>query len=204
MDLLELTANNGADEFYSSMRHDCLEHRVLVFNQEIDENLIEDAILYILQWNRQDKDIPRDKRKRILIYFNSPGGDCFVGNVLVDVILQSETPIIGVGLGLVASACYYAYIACDERVAFKNTVILAHDGSITISNSSKKAKQTMDFFVDEMERRNREYVLSRTNMTDELYEEKYDQEYYFYPSTGKELGVVHKIIGEDCDISYIL
>lgn len=204
MDLLGLNLNGDGDELYLEQKKHFLEHRTIIFNQEVDDNVIEDAVLYILRWNREDKDIPIEKREKIKIIINTTGGDMWAGQGLIDGILASETPVIGIGIGLVASAGFLAFLACHERITLKNTTLLMHDGNINISNSSRKVQQTLDFFVSEMEKRNKEFVLSRTNMTEEFYDDKYDQEFYFYPSTGKELGVVHKIIGEDCDINYIL
>lgn len=205
MDLVELVGNPGnGDEFYVEQKKSFLEHRTIILNQEVDDNVIEDAVLYIIRWNREDKDIPVEKREKIKIFINSVGGEIYSGQALIDAILASKTPVMGVGIGLVASAAYLAFLACDERVCTSNCVLLMHDGNVTVSNSSRKAADTIRFFTDEMEKRGKEYILSRTNMTAEFYDDKYDQEYYFYPDKGKELGVVHKIIGEDCDIDYIL
>lgn len=201
--LANLLSTSDGDELYVEQIKHFLENRTIIFNQEMDDNVIENVVLYILRWNGEDKGLPREARKSIKIIFNSVGGDMYAGQALIDTIMASETPVIGVGIGLVASAGYLCYLACHERVAMKNTVLLMHDGSVNISNSSQKAKDTMKF-VDEMEARSKEFVLSRTEITDDFYTEKYGNEFYFYPAQGKELGVVHKIIGEDCTLDYIL
>jgi len=170
-----------------------------VFNNEVTDDMVEDVIMWILRWNKEDKDLPVDKRKKIKLYISSVGGDSFVARNVVDVILASKTPIIGIGLSLVASAAYHLYLACHERVAFKNTIFLQHDGSISISNSSKKAQDTFEFIksFDEM---TKEFVLERTRMTEEFYDRIFDSEYYMIADKAKELGIVEKIIGEDCSI----
>lgn len=200
---MELTANGGLDEFFSQQKKECLENRILVFNQEVDDNALEDIVLYILKWNMEDKNIPVEKRKPIKIYISSTGGDSFVAQNMVDVIVNSKTPVIGVGFSLTASAAYHIYLACHERVCFSSSIFLQHDGTISISNSSKKAQDTFQF-MSEMEDRAKEFILSRTDMTEEFYDKIYDQEYWMYANKAKELGIVHKIIGEDCDIEYII
>ena len=55
-----------------------------------------------------------------------------------------------------------------------------------------------------MDGRFKQHVLDNTIMTEEFYDEKYQQEFYFYADEeGKELGIVHKIIGKDCKIDYL-
>lgn len=191
------------DDLYGEIIRENLEKRTLVFNDEVNEYVLENYILYILKWNRDDIDLPVEKRKPITIYINSPGGNSIDGFNFVDVIRSSETPVRGVCFGLAASMGYHIYLACHDRIAFKNSILLQHDGEITIQNSSSKAKDTMKFF-DSMELRTKEYVLSRTNMTEEFYDKIYDQEYWMYADEGKRLGCIDKIIGEDIDLEEIL
>lgn len=180
-----------------------LEKRVLVFNGEVDEQVMTDYILHILKWNDEDKDIPIEKRKKIKVYISTPGGSTFSAWSMIDVIESSQTPIVGVCFDMCASAGFYIYIACHERIAFKNSAILEHDGEIAIQNSSKKAKDVMEFFND-MDQRFKQHVLKHTKIDSEFYDNIYETEFWFFADKGKELGVVDKIIGEDVDINYIL
>ena len=194
---------NGDNDLYMEIIKDNLENRVLVLNEDINESLLENYILHILKWNREDRDIPVEKRKTITIYINSPGGSNFDGFSLVDVIMSSTTKIRGVCFGLAASMGYHILLACHERVAFKNSILLQHDGEITVSNTSSKAKDTMKFF-DSMEQRTKQYVLSRTTMTEEFYDKVYEQEYWMYAQEARSLGCIDKIIGEDIELIDIL
>ena len=205
MELLDiLTSNSGMDEFYSEQMRECLDNRVLVFNRGVDESLVEDFVLYILKWNREDKDIPIEKRKPITLLVHSMGGDVFAGTALVNVLLASDTPTVGVALGIVASAAYDIYLACDKRIAFVNSIFLQHDGGVDISTSSKKMKEIVEFFTRAMAQRDKELILSRTNMEEEFYDNIYGEEFYFYADKAKELGVVHEIIGEDIDVGDVI
>ena len=200
--IMELMAG-GNDDLYTEIIKENLSERILIFNDEVNEALIENYVLYILKWNKEDKDIPVEKRKPITIFLNCPGGNVIDGFNMVDAVLASKTPIRGVCFGLAASMGYHILLACDERIAFKNSVLLQHDGEIAIQNSTSKARDTMRFFEDG-ERRTKEYVLSRTTMTEEFYDKIYDQEYWMYASEAKTLGCVDLIIGEDIDLDYIL
>ena len=202
MDEILLPLSSQSAEM-SEIIKDCIDHRILVVNREIDESCVEDYVLYILKWNREDRDIPKDKRKPIYVYINSPGGDIWSGFALVDAILQSETKVIGLAMGLVASMAYYIYIACHERYAFRNTVLLQHDGVTTVSNTSSKAKDAMKFF-DTMNDQIKDFVISQTKITEEFYSSIYEKEYYMYSSEAKDLGCVHHIIGVDCSINDVI
>jgi ATP-dependent Clp protease protease subunit len=189
-------------DFFNELYADYLKNRTLVLNHDIDDGVIENYIMYILKWNKEDKNLPVDKRKKITILMSSPGGNQFSGNIMMDVIQQSKTPVVGVALDLVASACYSLFLACHERIAFKNSAFLQHEGEIALENSRTKFKQTAKFF-DAMEANMKEFILSHTKMTSEFYDSIYDQEFWMDTATAKEFGVIHKIIGEDCDIDEI-
>lgn len=193
------TTNSAWDELYKEY----IEDRCLVLNATIDDNVIEDYVMYILKWNKEDKDIPVEKRKKIRFLITSPGGNSFNGNILSDVIMQSKTPVVGIALDLVASAAYIVYLACTERIAFETSVFLQHEGELSMENSRSKFKQTVEFF-DTMEEKAKNYILSRTNISSDFYDEIYEQEYWMDVNRAKELGVVHKIIGVDCDIDSAL
>lgn len=202
MDLKSMLSSTNDNTFYDEVVRDNYENRILVLNQDIDECIIEDCIIFILKWNQQDKGLPKGHRTPITIYINSNGGDSIVAMQLVDVIKMSITPVKIVGMSLVASAAFHIFIAGHERISFSNTIFLMHDGSVTINNSTSKAKDTMKF-VEELDSRAKEHVLSRTTMSEEFYDNHYDVEFFLYADKAKELGIVDKIIGKDCTLDDI-
>ena len=201
-ELISVLSDSGGNDLYVQQKKEFLDNRIIVFNQEIDDNAVEDLCLHILKWNMEDIDIPIEKRKKIKIYLSSVGGDTFVTRNVVDVIMTSKTPVMGVGLSLVASGAYHIYLACSERISWPRSCYLQHDGNISVSNSSKKAADTFNF-LNALDENAKEFILSRTNMTSEFYDKIYETEYWMTAQRAKELGVVQKIIGEDCDIDYI-
>lgn len=198
-----ISSNGDQMSIYEETYRSFLSDRCIIFCGEIGDGVIDDAIMYILKWNKEDKDLPIEKRKKIRLYISSVGGSTFSANMLIDVIAQSKTPVIGVALDLVASAAYLCYLACHERYAFENSSFLQHEGDLSIGNSRSKFKQTAEFF-DMMENRSKEFILSRTKMTSEFYDSVYEQEYWLYADKAQELGIVDKIVGKDCSIDEIL
>lgn len=193
--------DNGSafDELYREYLGD----RTLFLNDEISEAVIEDYIMYILKWNKEDKGLPIECRKPIKLYISSPGGNVFDANVFMNVIEMSKTPVWGIGMDLVASAAFHIYIACHKRYSMKDTAFLIHDGEIAIENSRKKFRDTAEFF-NQGDERLKNHILKNTSITEEFYKSIYSDEFWFYADRGKELGVVHKIIGEDASLDEIL
>lgn len=195
-ELLPLQQTVDAHDLYGEIVKKMMDRRVLEFNEDVDNAVIENYVLRIINWNIEDAHLQPKYRKPITLIIDSGGGDVFQANALIDAIMTSETPIQAIGIGYVCSASYLIYLAADKRYAFENTTFLQHDGETSIANSSNKAKDTMAFF-DDMAVRTKKFVLSRTTMDEEFYDEYYDRELWFYADQGKELGVVHKIIGQD-------
>lgn len=203
-DLLTAFSTGGSQmSTYEELYREFLDDRSLVLNDEIGQDVIEDYIMYILKWNKEDRDLPVESRRPIKIYISSPGGNVFDANIFIDVIEASKTPVWGIALDLVASAAYLVFLACHDRISFKNSAFLQHEGEILIENSRSKAKNNVQFF-DSQEKRAKDFILSKTKMTEEFYDSVYEQELWMYPDKAKELGVVDKIIGEDCTLEDVL
>jgi ATP-dependent Clp protease protease subunit len=201
-DVAILSASEGNGNIFDELYREYLEDRTLVFNAQVDDNVVEDYIMWILKWNKEDKNLPVENRKKIKLFITSEGGNVFSANIMSDVIEQSKTPVVGIALDLVASAAYHIYLSCHERYAFVNSTFLQHDGEIAIQNSSKKAKDTVAFF-DEGAEREKKHVLSHSSMDEKYYDDHYDDELWMYADTAKSWGIVHKIIGVDCDIDEV-
>ena len=202
MDLKSVLGTTENNTFFDEVIQSYYEDRTLFINQDIDECIIEDCIIFILKWNQDDKGLSQKDRKPIKIYLNSNGGDSVVAMQLVDVIKMSITPITIVGLSLIASAAFHIFIAGHDRVCFENSIFLMHDGAISINNSTSKARDTMKF-IEELEERAKKHVLEKTHMDENFYDNHYDVEFFMYADKAKDLGVVDKIIGTDCTIDYI-
>ena len=178
---------------------DHLKEREIILNNVVDDMIIETCIMQILRINKEDEIIIPEKRKPIKIYINTNGGDIDVGLVLCNVIQQSLTPVYTIALGKAYSMGGLVLIAGHKRFAYEFTSILIHDGSLGIGGSTKKVKETMNFY-NEMENRIKKFILDNTKYTEELYDEKYGSEFFMYAQQAKELGIIDIIIGEKSDV----
>ena len=201
MELQELLGEDASR--YEKIIQDFLDERIIIINQTIDSSILEDVNLYIIKWNKEDSDKPAEVRKPIHIYFSSNGGDVVSGLNTIDVIKSSKTKVVGVVFSCAASMAGYILMACHERVAWKNSVILVHDGTQGICASAGKAKDTMRFY-ENLDGVVKDLVLSSTCISEEDYDSNIDREQYMLAEEAKSKGIIDKIIGVDVDMDYIL
>lgn len=197
----EALLKNGMVEDVFYLRD--LKQRKLFISTNICQETVDDAIRHIMQINREDMGIAIKDRKPIILYVASNGGDVDAGFALVDVILSSETPVYVINQGYQYSMGFLIGLAGHKRFAMPHSKFLMHDGSQFIYNSGAKAQDQMEF-NKKQEERIKQYVLSRTKITSEMYDSQMRKEWYMFADEAKELGVTDCIIGEDCTINDII
>ena len=180
-----------------------LKNRKLYLTEDIDDCVIDSVVRHILQYNADDKGKPVEDRKPILLYCSSNGGEIDPGFELVDVILQSNTPVYTINLGYQYSMGFLIGLAGHKRYASKTAKFLMHDGTNFVINSGAKAQDQMEF-NKRIEQRIKEYVLAQTKITSEMYDAQMRKEWYMFADEAKNLGVTDYIIGEDCNLDEIL
>jgi len=201
IDLEKLLAEGGtvAEIFYLEN----LKRRKLFLYGEIDSMSTSDIVANILQYNSDDKGIDPADRKPILLYVTSVGGEVDAGFEVIDVILQSKTPVWTINLGYQYSMGFLIGLAGHRRFATPNAKYLMHDGSNFVYNSGAKAQDQMEF-QKRVEERVKQYILSRSLLTPKEYDSKLRVEWYLFADEAKEKGFVDSIVGEDCDIDMVI
>lgn len=180
-----------------------LKQRKLFLNVDIDQFSIADIVKHILQFNKEDKGIAVEDRTPILLYVTSNGGEVDSGFELIDVIMNSKTPVYTINLGYQYSMGFLIGLAGQQRYAMRNAKFLMHDGSNFIYNSGAKAQDQMEF-QKKVEERIKQYILSRSKITSEEYDSKLRIEWYLFADEAKDKGFVDFILGEDCDIDAVI
>ena len=170
------------------------ENRILWIDDEINSMTLEYAKM-IMQWNFEDKknNIPIEERVPIKVLFFSPGGALEVNNCLVDTIQLSKTKVIGVNVGEAASSGCFIYLACHERYTFPTAQFLIHQGA-------GKFEGTYEIVVSAIMNYQRqiaelgEFVLSRTKIPEEIFNENFSSDWYISAKEAVEYGVADGII----------
>ena len=193
MSVLDKTKVTLNADFFERFDIEELENRRLYLNNVIDENVLETIAFHIMRFNRLDAGIPREERKPIVLYINSPGGSVSDGYGLIDVILTSQTPVYTVNQALCASMGFLIFLAGDRRFSMPHAQFLMHDGSTFTMDSTAKARDRMEF-EGQVEAMTKQYVQSRTKITDEVYDQKYRVEWYMLPNEAMKYGIVTDMI----------
>lgn len=180
-----------------------LKNRKLFLNSEIDQNSVAEIVKHIMQYNCDDKDIPVEKRRPILLYVVSNGGEVHSGFELIDTIQCSKTPVYTINLGYQYSMGFLIGLSGHKRYAAKNATFLMHDGSNFVYNSGAKAQDQMRF-NSRVEERIKAHILSCSKLSEEEYDAKLRVEWYLFADEAKEYGFVDHIIGVDCDMDAVI
>lgn len=176
-----------------------LKQRKLFLNANIDQFTVADAVKHIMQFNKEDVGIEVEKRAPIILYVTSNGGAVDAGFELIDIIQNSKTPVYTVNLGYQYSMGFLIGLAGHKRFATKNAKFLMHDGSNFVYGSGTKVQDQMEF-QRRVESRVKDYILSRSRLTSEEYDNKLRVEWYLFADEAKEKGFTDYIIGVDCEI----
>lgn len=98
-----------------------LKTRKILLSGEINKELAERVVKQLLVLDGESNDT-------IYLYINSPGGDVDAGYAMFDMVRYINSPVVMVGMGLVASAAALLYLAVprEKRVALPNSSYLIH------------------------------------------------------------------------------
>lgn len=181
-------ADPGLVNFY----HD-LEHRIYWLVDEIGVNT-EELIQYIIRWNREDRDIPVDKRKPVRIIIDCGGGSLNISETICNIIKMSKTPIYGIALGYVASGASIIYLACHKKYALPNSVFVLHKGSC--SGVSGTFDEMLAFMNDYEKQINDliQFYRNSTKFTEEEIIDNIQTDWYVRLPEAQEKGMVDEII----------
>lgn len=180
-----------------------MQQRKMWLNEGIDITTVAGIIHNIYQYNSEDNGIPVEKRKPILLYLSSNGGDVDAGFALIDAIQTSKTPVYTINTGYQYSMGFLIGLAGAKRFAMPNATFLMHDGSNFIWTSGSKAQDQAEF-NRRVEARVKQYILDHSKLTAKEYDKKQRVEWYLFANEAKEKGFVDQIIGVDCDIDSIV
>lgn len=180
-----------------------LSQRKLYIDTDITQEAIWDTKRHIMQFNREDVGIKLEERKPILLYVTSNGGDVDAGFEIIDIILSSKTPVYTVNLGYQYSMGFMIGLAGHKRFASPHAKFLMHDGSGVVMDSLTKLQDFMEFQKKTRER-SKAYILSRSKLTSEEYDDRLRMEWYMFADEAKEKGFTDYILGVDCDIDAIV
>jgi len=165
-----------------------------LFLEDVDEDSCREIFRSIVDFNRDDKAnfIPINERKPINIYINSCGGNVTDGFLLMDAIQMSKTPVITTCVGIAYSMGGLIFLSGHHRRMYPKSSLMIHSGSASLLGDIPKVKDTIKF-IDKLSDNSKNFVLSRTKITKELYEQKESNDWYITADECLELGITDEI-----------
>lgn len=175
------------------------ENRLFYLSDDVDNSSIGQLCWSLIsQLQEDDEKESKEKdfvRKPIKIYINSYGGSVYDMWALIDIILNSKTPIYTYCTGYAMSAAFKIFLAGHKRFATKHATFMYHQMSCRKSGKYQdlvEDRKEMDYLQKSIE----EYVVDRTKLTqsdiDDIREKKKD--FYIHPKEALKWGVIDEII----------
>ena len=168
----------------------CLKDHVILVNDDITDNLLELATLPLMQMD-EDKNVDHIK-----ILLNTYGGQIYAGMSFVSALEAAKTPITVQIMGVAASMGIYIAMAKSDyitTVCQPYSVGLIHAGTYFTDGDRNAAKDNWEF-NEKYEEKLRQFILDRTNITEEKYKDIERHEYWIDAQQMLEYGIVDKII----------
>ena len=175
------------------------EKRIYYLSDDVDNQSI-GRLTYgnlsaIAEDDEKDSKEKNYKREPIKLYINSYGGSVVDLWGLVDVILNSKTPIHTYCTGYAMSAGFKIFLAGHKRFCYKHSVFLYHQLSTWMSGKYLDVKQEIEE-TDRTQKDIEEYVLSRTKITKEKLDEIRSQkkDLYIHSEDAFTYGIVDEVL----------
>ena len=151
----------------------------------------------ILEWNKEDLNIPIEDRKPIKLVFFSYGGQLDINYGFIDIIQKSKTPVWGINMGQACSAACFIFIACHKRFAMPRSLFLIHQGGVSdgFSGTYEQVVAAICEYQRQMDELG-QYLLDFTKITDDILEERFNTEWYITAQEAVDLGVADKIVDD--------
>lgn len=180
--------------------YDNLRNRVMYIENELVREYLIEFTKMVIAWNKEDKNVPVEKRKPIKIMIYSYGGEIDSVQHFIDICLLSKTPIWTYNLGVAMSGGFYILLAGSKRFALKNSQALLHEGSGGTNGTAEQVRNQQAQYTKQLKTL-AEYTLERTKITKEVYSRKKKSEWYINGEEQVSYGIVDKIITDIDDLT---
>jgi len=179
--------------------YDDAAHRIYYIDYEIGTGLLQ-LSQEIIRINREDKDIPVEKRVPIKILIDSPGGDVSAMWSFINIMEISKTPCWTINLCSSYSAAADILAAGHRRFAMPGTSVLVHSGSCYYGGTQEQA-ESMKKFGDKLVKKCTDYFLSHTKVDPKVFKKKAPSDWYLDEQEALENGIIDEII-TDLDVLF--
>ena len=174
-------------------------NRTITIDGEItdwDYHIVKD----IININRQDRNIPIEERKPIIILINSCGGLLNVTNSILDIINISKTPVWTVNMGEVLSGGCLIFLAGERRFTTPNSWAMCHAGSGGLQGNYSEVVEQSKVYNEQIKNMGN-FILSRTGLDEKIYKKYKNKDWYMNMSQQLEYNFATEEL-KDIDILF--
>lgn len=194
------------DELFNSMQmygfdpsmyqyfNQLLKHRTIIFNCDVQEDIIEKVYIPLRDFEQDDSMEP------VTIIMNSSGGSVSDGFFLAHYISQYSKPlnIIVPGYACSMAAVILAGGGKNENVirsCFPCSYALIHDGYVALAAQETKTATDIMAFNDNIDKQIREFFVNNTNITEEQYDAHTRHQWFLTSNEMLEAGLIDRVYG---------
>ncbi len=194
----QMVGAKGPDPILYQYFHQLLDKRTVIFNREVNEDVVEMVYLPLKEFEDDESDEP------VTLILNSFGGSVSDGFFLAHYLSQYKKKLNILVTGYAASMA--AIILCGggknpnvTRSCYPSTYGLIHDGYVALNPSESKTASDIMAFNESVDQDIRQFILENTNITPEQYDSKTRHQWFLTAKEMKELNLIDVIIGESGD-----
>lgn len=148
----------------------------------------------LIDWNQEDAGLSKEERNPVYLVIDTPGGSLDTMFALIDAIMASETPVIGVVTGTAYSAGSLVLLACDQRLGLKHSSYMMHRGSGMIDAPDQKAAEMAMKQWSEQVKTFTEFIAERTTMSTREVKKALSTDTFLSADKALEKGILTGII----------
>lgn len=184
----------GLDPITYQYFNQLLNHRTIIMNAEISENIVETVYIPLREFEKDDNQNP------VTLILNSPGGSVPDSFFLAHYLASYSKPINLIVTGYAASMACIILAAGGKndkitRYCYPSSYFLLHDGYISIAPSTEtKTAADLMLWSEKTDNNIKNFVIQNTNITEELYDSKTRKQWFIEAQEAKELNLIDVIL----------
>lgn len=194
-ELLNLVEPVGLDPANYQYFNQLINHRTVLFNCEVREDIIERVYIPLREFEQDDSMEP------VTLILNSEGGSISDGFFLAYYIAQYSKPlnIIVPGYACSMATVILAGGGKNENVirsCFPCSYALIHDGYVALAASETKTANDIMAFNDKVDKQIKDFFIKNTNITEEQYNSHIRHQWFLDANEMLESGLIDRIYGQ--------
>lgn len=194
-ELLNLVEPVGLDPANYQYFNQLINHRTVLFNCEVREDIIERVYIPLREFEQDDSMEP------VTLILNSEGGSISDGFFLAYYIAQYSKPlnIIVPGYACSMATVILAGGGKNENVirsCFPCSYALIHDGYVALAASETKTANDIMAFNDKVDRQIKDFFIQNTNITEEQYNSHIRHQWFLDANEMLESGLIDRVYGQ--------